>query len=198
MQISDEIQGQYLSYARMKEARALPYSDPTRAEKYAYAVDQLRTRNRRAVIFYNQWIARKNEILSKGDYSLLEWLDKLQRANADYAIKMNEPLTSGPPPAAAPPIAAPPSTGSWYCASMNGQWLGLSLNRNGDVQCASPNGRDCIWSSSQSQCQQASSGNVSPLACGQQHFNLYGSTGYLISGHWCEIGQINRNRLQTI
>lgn len=77
MQASDEIQGQYLSYARMKEARALPDSDPTRTEKYSYAVAQLKDRNRRAVIFYNDWIARKNQVLANGDYSFLEWLDKL-------------------------------------------------------------------------------------------------------------------------
>jgi hypothetical protein len=60
----------------------------------------------------------------------------------------------------------------------------------GNVECASMNGRDCIWDgcpgTNASPTPWASKGALSPLACGADHKAKYGSAGYEVADHWCK------------
>lgn len=59
----------------------------------------------------------------------------------------------------------------------------------GNVQCASKNGRDCLWGVTDSR-KLPSENQMQPLMCGQIHKNLYGITGYDTRGHWCQTSQL--------
>lgn len=60
----------------------------------------------------------------------------------------------------------------------------------GDIQCASQNGRDCMWNtcSSPTLGMWVPPGNVWSLTCGEDHKAKWGTDGYSMPGHWCEVG----------
>lgn len=77
--------------------------------------------------------------------------------------------------AAAPSAPVP---GAWTCLP------GITTpvrNEGGHVQCASRNGRDCLWGT----CPALPTGTLQPLSCGADHRAKWGSDGYSVSGHWC-------------
>jgi hypothetical protein len=77
----------------------------------------------------------------------------------------------------------------WKCADdIN---TPIRRNKAGDIECASFNGRDCLWQRSKDDCERVlatlNSSSTNPLTCGEPHRRLYGGTGYDFSGHWCSI-----------
>ena len=55
------------------------------------------------------------------------------------------------------------------------------LNENGDVECATYDGTNCLWGLN---INQISFNKVKPLACGQHH-KVWGEMGYTNPEHWC-------------
>jgi hypothetical protein len=77
----------------------------------------------------------------------------------------------------------------WKCAdNIN---VPVRRNETGDIECASYNGRDCLWSSSKAGCDATLAGlNTSalrPLACGDAHKRVWGNTGYESQNGWCSV-----------
>src|SRR5215831_3860933 len=60
--------------------------------------------------------------------------------------------------------------------------------RDGNVECASKNARDCMWGacakSSEPQKWDDKPG-LQPLMCGDGHRVMFGTDGYSKPGHWC-------------
>jgi TolB-like protein len=56
------------------------------------------------------------------------------------------------------------------------------LNDNGDIECASYDGKNCLWGLN---INQISFNRIKPLACGEHHYNVWGDTGYSNPEHWC-------------
>ena len=61
------------------------------------------------------------------------------------------------------------------------------LNDNGDIECASYDGKNCLWGLN---INQISFNRIKPLACGEHHYDVWGDTGYAHPEHWC-------NKLKT-
>jgi hypothetical protein len=81
--------------------------------------------------------------------------------------------------------SAPDYTTPWSC--VGGINVPIQLNKAGDVQCASTDGKNCLWNDSG--CNLANvPASPNPLACGSAHNNLYGMTGYNDKNHWCNQG----------
>jgi len=55
---------------------------------------------------------------------------------------------------------------------------------NGDVQCMSLNGKDCLWGGN-CRTKLGTSGKIIPLTCGEDHLKKWGETGYDNKEHWC-------------
>ncbi|DBA01632.1 TPA: hypothetical protein N0F65_011388 [Lagenidium giganteum] len=87
-----------------------------------------------------------------------------------------------------------------WAESLLGQWqcvgdITTPVRRfwSSDIECASLNGRDCLWQSDMASCNRviqdmrlnAQSTITQPLRCGNHHRATWGSTGYLEGGHWC-------------
>jgi hypothetical protein len=77
----------------------------------------------------------------------------------------------------------------WKCAdNIN---VPIRRNKSGEIECASYNGRDCLWQGSKTACDLTlatmNRAALNPLACGPMHKRLYGGTGYESSGHWCSV-----------
>jgi esterase FrsA len=62
--------------------------------------------------------------------------------------------------------------------------LGVShrVNPEGKVECASHDGRNCLWGTQPAQLDIAA---LVPLACGPMHAAVFGTTGDDTPGHWC-------------
>jgi len=56
------------------------------------------------------------------------------------------------------------------------------LNDNGDIECASYDGKNCLWGLN---INQISFDRIKPLACGENHYDAWGDTGYANPEHWC-------------
>lgn len=81
------------------------------------------------------------------------------------------------------PAAA--ASGEWTCRP--GIKTPVRL-RDGNVECASQNGRDCLWGA----CSGADvvtsftpPSLMDPLICGADHMRKYGTDGYSQADHWC-------------
>lgn len=93
-------------------------------------------------------------------------------------------------------LAAVLSIGAWSAASAAepSAWTDIRINRNqlavrvanGDVECASDNGRDCLWGVPATAV--ATRTDLVPLACGAHYQAVYGTDGYSESGSWCSAG----------
>lgn len=84
----------------------------------------------------------------------------------------------------------------WSCGE--GLNCPLRMNTDGDVQCFSLNGKDCVVSHPRA-CGQVlqsleHSEHVNPLTCGSEHLRKWGITGYEDPNHWCHA---NRNKFVT-
>lgn len=57
------------------------------------------------------------------------------------------------------------------------------LNAGGDIECASYDGKNCLWGLN---LKQISFNKIKPVACGEHHYRLWGDTGYASPEHWCQ------------
>ena len=63
------------------------------------------------------------------------------------------------------------------------------INSANDLECLSNDNKGCLWNKNISLNDANNTNkNWKPLACGQMHKNLYGSTGYENAAHWCAKG----------
>lgn len=72
----------------------------------------------------------------------------------------------------------------------------VRLNDNGDAECLSIDGRNCITQNNPTQCQEnidkfADHSRLDPLICGQMHQSLFGDSGYTNPNHWCSKTRTN-------
>lgn len=63
----------------------------------------------------------------------------------------------------------------------------------GDLQCATKDGRNCLWDAcsgapGQPTLWTAAPATLVPLGCGADHKAKYGTTGYDTPNHWCAVG----------
>lgn len=70
----------------------------------------------------------------------------------------------------------------------------IKINNEGNTECASLDGRNCLWSNNIESCnnyikQYENSSQLKPLKCGQMHRSVWGSTGYESPQHWCSNGK---------
>jgi hypothetical protein len=86
----------------------------------------------------------------------------------------------------------------WKCFpyTRHGSWWygAFRLNENGDTQCGSRDGQNCLWVQSLSAC---STSPPSSLACGAQYKSINGMTGYGDPNHWCDIMRAQLKTQQT-
>ncbi len=83
----------------------------------------------------------------------------------------------------------PNKESQWQC--LNDIWSPIRKNKNGDIECASIDGKDCLWQNSLNDCKQLINNmptNLDPLSCGEKHKQYYGVTGYDSTPHWCSQG----------
>ena len=62
--------------------------------------------------------------------------------------------------------------------------LAFTISADGNPECATYDGANCLWGKSVAQIDFA---KVKPLACGARHRELYGSTGFEDPKHWCNL-----------
>ena len=62
----------------------------------------------------------------------------------------------------------------------------MRLNSSGDVECASKDNKNCMWSGNcQNKLKIANENKNTSLSCGDEHKQKWGSRGYESSNHWC-------------
>jgi hypothetical protein len=69
--------------------------------------------------------------------------------------------------------------------------LPLRGNVAHDIECLATDGLTCLWAVSNATCNRRLVQNVNaanPLACGTDHLQKFGTTGYDTPGHWCFVG----------
>jgi len=84
----------------------------------------------------------------------------------------------------------------WLCYKETGIKTGIRLSRNGNVQCLSKNGRDCVWGDYGNKiCKKIkyctkTQRRMKRLTCGSEKFKkIWGHNGYLFAfEHWCKKG----------
>lgn len=76
--------------------------------------------------------------------------------------------------------------GSWYC--IPGINTPLRRNVQGDIECMSFDGRNCMWDNCSKNRMGHGHHSHRPLTCGDMHARIYGSPGYNHAGHWCQRG----------
>ena len=84
------------------------------------------------------------------------------------------------------------NTGRWLCINQTGIPNLLRLGTDGEIECGSTDGRNCIWEmNSQQQCEdmiRTKGSRITQLKCGVEHKKYYGESGYHKKGHWCRKG----------
>merc|ERR1712038_779001 len=77
----------------------------------------------------------------------------------------------------------------WSCVQWNdGATPFFKLRRNnGNLECASSDGRSCIWMRTLDECERLSP--TRSLACGADHKKYWGMSGYDTAGHWCSLSR---------
>jgi hypothetical protein len=105
------------------------------------------------------------------------------------------PITTRVPTTVTPTTATPTTTKAptWVCIiTLNQQWVAVSVNGAGDIQCLATDSKNCLWDYSQQACSNRISqwsNNASPLVCGANYRALYNVTGYDQPTHWCSLGR---------
>jgi hypothetical protein len=84
-------------------------------------------------------------------------------------------------------LASKPCNMEWAC--VDGMSSPLRVNENGDVECLSIDGRNCMWSGKCDMTLKNIPDNVNPLACGASTKSLWGTDGYSDPKHWCAKGR---------
>jgi hypothetical protein len=85
----------------------------------------------------------------------------------------------------------------WKCQAWPGAAAFTPVRRNamGDIECASTNGRDCLYfSQTKADCERRLGSvptETRPLTCGPNHKAQWGVTGYDVPSHWCAAAQKN-------
>lgn len=85
----------------------------------------------------------------------------------------------------------------WKCQAWPGAQAYTPVRRNatGEIECASSNGRDCLYFSRTKEDCERRLGSVPtatrPLTCGAPHKAQWGVTGYDVPSHWCAAGARN-------
>ncbi len=95
-------------------------------------------------------------------------------------------------------VAAPVvQLGSNGWSLVKGIPIAVRINQNGDLECASTNGRDCLWRGSDDEVladiNNPSFNASAPLICGEDHKSKWGGIGYDNVNHWCHkaMSQLN-------
>lgn len=85
-----------------------------------------------------------------------------------------------------PPQNTPDANSKWDFIYVPSYGNSVIIGPNGEVGCASYNGRDCLWGS-QIQPEALDKSKLKPLWCGADHNTKhpYHADGYSIQGHWC-------------
>lgn len=81
----------------------------------------------------------------------------------------------------------------YECINWMNSNLALKLGNDGNVECASVDGKNCI-----ANCNEVYDLPIiygKPLVCGSQHYKLYNFTGYDDKSHWCSIYRDIKNDL---
>lgn len=88
------------------------------------------------------------------------------------------------------PFIKHPITSSWRCDLLKN--LGVIVRYiDGDIECLSHNGKDCIWNTTIENCllltqdKQQLRDLVHSLRCGEMHNEKWPGPGYNIPNHWC-------------
>lgn len=71
-----------------------------------------------------------------------------------------------------------------YFPPPNGGQLVFAVRADGNPECASYDGRNCLWGYSIGDIDFT---KVNPLICGARHRELYGVTGFEDPNHWCNL-----------
>lgn len=71
----------------------------------------------------------------------------------------------------------------YECINWSNKNLALKINSEGNVECASVDGKNCIANCEEVYDLLINYGN--PLVCGEEHYQLYNFTGYDDKSHWC-------------
>ena len=81
------------------------------------------------------------------------------------------------------------------CHEETGLKTGIRLSRNGQVECISKNGKDCVWGELGNKiCQKLKTcrktrRTIKRLSCGNDFKRIWGHNGYRFpTGHWCKKG----------
>jgi hypothetical protein len=61
----------------------------------------------------------------------------------------------------------------------------VRLNKDGDAECLSLNGRDCMWGDDCRLTLDNLPSDINPLTCGSMSQSIWGVTGYDNADHWC-------------
>lgn len=96
--------------------------------------------------------------------------------------------TPAPTPAVIPTgVAGSASDVKWQC--LQGITVPVALAPNGNVQCMSTDGKNCLWQQNADGCssliRSPPTQPIKPLECGDAHKQLYSVTGYENPTHWC-------------
>lgn len=87
------------------------------------------------------------------------------------------------------PFVKHPITSSWRCDLL--KLLGVIVRYvDGDIECLSHNGKDCIWNTTHENClfltkDEQQLNLINCLRCGEMHNEKYPGPGYNIPNHWC-------------
>lgn len=78
----------------------------------------------------------------------------------------------------------------WKC--VGNDFIPISKNTSGDVQCLSTDGLNCAWQKDKQSCQKIADNPpavIIPLSCGKMYYSLYGTDGYSLPTHWCALNK---------
>lgn len=90
----------------------------------------------------------------------------------------------------------------WICRQPStGQFVAVRKNTDGDLECMSADGKNCMWTGNMDACSNSlTTKSPQPLTCGKNHKAAYGVTGYDTILHWCNtmMGQIHNEAPEDI
>ena len=83
-------------------------------------------------------------------------------------------------------VSQAPVATDWAC--IGGINVPVRRNADGDLECLSRDGSNCLWQTSESGCNNlllTPGSPVNPVTCGAKHQAVWGETGYTNPAHWC-------------
>ena len=144
------------------------------------------------IYFYNEK-QKRDAIVAEENAVIQREQEKLEAEAAKEAKKIAEEEAKIAEEAAKRASFLP----AWSCVPQ-ATGTPVSFNYDGDVQCWSNDGKNCVWDWA-SNCSTkladaiiaGADKLVKPLACGEAHKNVYGNTGYQSPDHWCAKVKLN-------